>query len=43
MIIAEGEEPHIKQPNKKKGNLEFKIVYHTETCYFTDQWIYVNQ
>jgi len=36
MIIAK-EEPHTKQPNKQKDKLEYKTVYHTNTCYFTDQ------
>jgi len=35
MIIAKGEEPHTKQPNKQKGKLEYKTIYHTITCYFT--------
>ena len=35
MIIAKGEEPHTKQPNKQHGKLEYKAVYHTVTCYFT--------
>jgi len=38
MIITKGEEPHTRQPNKQKGKLEYKIIHHTDTCYFTDQW-----
>jgi len=37
MIIAKVEELHTKQPNKQKGKLEYKTIYHTDTGYFADQ------
>jgi len=43
MIITKVEEPHTKQPNKQKGKLEYKTVYHADTFYFTGKLIYVNQ
>ena len=35
--------PHDRTYNKQKGKLEWKIVYHTVTGYFTVQAVYVNQ
>jgi len=44
MIIAKRENHTYRTYNKQqKGKLEWKIVYHTITCYFIVQAVYVIQ
>jgi len=37
MIIAKGEEPHTRQPNKQTWYARAETVYQAITCYYTIQ------